>query len=201
MVVVVSFRVILLILNKATQQPGMPGKQAKILSVGDVNDLLVFASCTRHPLRNRVIVLLAAKAGLRAGEIANLTWEWPRSDRRHRFGDRAARPRGQERQRPVDPGTPSSAGPRRLSQSFNRQRTCRSIRARRSDDAPEYRGLVQPRIPQHRSARLLVPFRTPDVHHPGGPAGSSGGWFAARCPIARWPPVNSDDATLHRRRH
>ena len=51
----------------------MPGKQAKILSAGDVNDLLVFASCTRHPLRNRVIVLLAAKAGLRAGEIANYT--------------------------------------------------------------------------------------------------------------------------------
>ena len=41
----------------------------------DVNDLLVFASCTRHPLRNRVIVLLAAKAGLRAVEIANLTWD------------------------------------------------------------------------------------------------------------------------------
>src|ERR1700693_5046794 len=53
----------------------MPGKQAKILSLGDINDLLVFASCTRHPLRNRVIVLLAAKAGLRAGEIANLTWD------------------------------------------------------------------------------------------------------------------------------
>ena len=52
----------------------MPGKQAKILSLGDVNDLLVFANCTRHPLRNRVIVLLAGKAGLRAGEIANLTW-------------------------------------------------------------------------------------------------------------------------------
>ena len=53
----------------------MPGKQAKILSLGDVNDLLVFASCTRHPLRNRVIVLLAAKAGLRAVEIAQLTWD------------------------------------------------------------------------------------------------------------------------------
>ena len=53
----------------------MAGKQAKILSVGDVNDLPVFASCTRHPLRNRVIVLLAAKAGLRAGEIAKLTWD------------------------------------------------------------------------------------------------------------------------------
>src|SRR6478609_6723460 len=53
----------------------MAGKQAKILSLGDVNDLLVFASCTRHPLRNRVIVLLAAKAGLRAGETADLTWD------------------------------------------------------------------------------------------------------------------------------
>jgi integrase len=53
----------------------MAGKQAKILSVSDVSDLRVFASCTRHRLRNRVIVLLAAKAGLRAGEIANLTWD------------------------------------------------------------------------------------------------------------------------------
>ena len=53
----------------------MPGRQAKTLSSADVNDLLVFASCTRNPLRNRVIVLLSAKAGLRASEIANLTWD------------------------------------------------------------------------------------------------------------------------------
>ena len=53
----------------------MLGRQAKILSLGDVNDLLVFADCTRHPLRNRVIVLLAAKAGLRAVEIAQWTWD------------------------------------------------------------------------------------------------------------------------------
>jgi integrase len=30
---------------------------------------------SRHPHHNRVIVLLAAKADLRAGEIANLTWD------------------------------------------------------------------------------------------------------------------------------
>jgi len=53
----------------------VPGKQAKILSTSDIHDLLIFATCTRHPLRNCVIVLLAAKAGLRAGEIANLTWD------------------------------------------------------------------------------------------------------------------------------
>jgi integrase len=52
----------------------MHGKQAKILSDDNVVDLLLFAETTRHPLRNKVIVLLSAKAGLRAGEIANLTW-------------------------------------------------------------------------------------------------------------------------------
>jgi hypothetical protein len=46
----------------------MLGKQAKILSPLDVDDLLLFADCTRHPIRNRVIVLLSAKAGLRAAE-------------------------------------------------------------------------------------------------------------------------------------
>jgi integrase/recombinase XerD len=53
----------------------MPGKQAKVLSKDDLHDLLVYASATRNPIRNRVIVLLSAKAGLRAGEIANLTWD------------------------------------------------------------------------------------------------------------------------------
>jgi len=53
----------------------MPGRQAKILSKDSCDDLLVFASTTRRPLRNRLIVLLSIKAGLRAAEIANLTWE------------------------------------------------------------------------------------------------------------------------------
>jgi integrase len=53
----------------------MLGKQAKILAPRDVTDLLAFADCSRHPLRNRVIVMLSAKAGLRAGEIAALTWD------------------------------------------------------------------------------------------------------------------------------
>ena len=53
----------------------MAGRQAKILSSDHLNDLLLFADCTRNPMRNRLIVLLSAKAGLRAGEIANLTWD------------------------------------------------------------------------------------------------------------------------------
>jgi integrase len=53
----------------------MSGKQAKILHDQQINDLLVFASTTRNPLRNKLIVLLSVKAGLRAGEIAGLNWD------------------------------------------------------------------------------------------------------------------------------
>lgn len=53
----------------------MPGKQAKILSTDHIDDLLFFADSSRSRLRNRLIVLLSTKAGLRAGEIAKLTWD------------------------------------------------------------------------------------------------------------------------------
>jgi integrase/recombinase XerD len=53
----------------------MAGKQAKILNQDHVGDLLCFADTTRDPDRNRVVVLLSVKAGLRAAEIAQLTWE------------------------------------------------------------------------------------------------------------------------------
>jgi integrase len=53
----------------------MPGKQAKILSAEQIKSLLVFASATRNRDRDKLIVLLSVKAGLRAGEIAKLTWD------------------------------------------------------------------------------------------------------------------------------
>ena len=53
----------------------MAGRQGKIISSDDLDDLLIFAGRSRNPLRNRAIVLLSAKAGLRAGEIAKLTWD------------------------------------------------------------------------------------------------------------------------------
>ena len=48
----------------------MAGRQAKILADLELDQLLRLADQTRNPLRNRVIVLLSAKAGLRAAEIA-----------------------------------------------------------------------------------------------------------------------------------
>lgn len=51
------------------------GKQAKTLSKGQVEAVLGYLAKTRHPERNRVIFLLSVKAGLRAKEIAFLTWD------------------------------------------------------------------------------------------------------------------------------
>jgi len=50
-------------------------KQAKLLTKDQLDGLLVYAGSTRHPQRDRLIVLLSVKAGLRAGEIAGLTWD------------------------------------------------------------------------------------------------------------------------------
>src|SRR2546422_9241339 len=50
------------------------GKQAKTLSKGQTEAVLGYLAKTRWPKRNRVIFLLSAKVGLRAKEIAGLTW-------------------------------------------------------------------------------------------------------------------------------
>jgi integrase/recombinase XerD len=55
------------------------GKQAKTLSRGQVDAMLAYLATTRHAKRNRLIFLLSAKAGLRAKEIAGLTW-WMTND-------------------------------------------------------------------------------------------------------------------------
>jgi integrase/recombinase XerD len=51
------------------------GKQAKVLSKQQQDAVLAFLKTTRQPLRNRVIFLLSVRAGLRAKEIASLTWD------------------------------------------------------------------------------------------------------------------------------
>ncbi len=50
-------------------------KQAKTLTGRQTAHLQAFLQQTRYPERNQVILLLSVKAGLRAKEIAALTWD------------------------------------------------------------------------------------------------------------------------------
>src|ERR1051325_5656172 len=50
------------------------GKQAKVLRPRELQRLLDHVSHSRHPARDRVMILVSFKAGLRAKEIAGLTW-------------------------------------------------------------------------------------------------------------------------------
>ena len=52
----------------------MAGKQAKSLSDADLARVLKLARQGRYPERDKVIVLLSVKAGLRACEIAGVSW-------------------------------------------------------------------------------------------------------------------------------
>jgi integrase len=61
----------------------MRGQPAKILGGGEVRRVLGVARRRRYPDRNRVMVLLSVKAGLRACEIARLTWPMVTDARGH----------------------------------------------------------------------------------------------------------------------
>lgn len=52
----------------------MRGKPAKVLGAGDVRRMLAAVGHRRHADRDRVIVMLSIKSGLRACEIGALTW-------------------------------------------------------------------------------------------------------------------------------
>jgi integrase/recombinase XerD len=85
----------------------MAGKQAKVLSASDVRRLIRRAGKGRYPDRNRAMVLLSVKAGLRACEIARLTWPMVtdtagRLSDRIELQDRAAK-KGAGRTIPLNP--------------------------------------------------------------------------------------------------
>lgn len=52
----------------------MSRQPAKVLRPADIRSALRAARNSRHPVRNRVMVLLSVRAGLRACEISALTW-------------------------------------------------------------------------------------------------------------------------------
>ncbi len=65
----------------------MPGRQAKLISPTVLKRMCGCVEIqSKHPARDRVIILLSVRAGLRAAEISKLTWPMVLDDR-GRIGD------------------------------------------------------------------------------------------------------------------
>jgi len=84
------------------------GKQAKILSDKQVRAVLAELDARRYPLRDRVMFMLSLKAGMRAKEVASVTWGMV-TDAEGEIGDmialenRASKGRGGGRHIPIHP--------------------------------------------------------------------------------------------------
>jgi integrase/recombinase XerC len=84
------------------------GKQAKIISDKQARAVLTELDTRRYPLRDRVMFLLSMKAGMRAVEIASITWTMV-TDAEGKIGDvialqnRASKGKGGGRTIPVHP--------------------------------------------------------------------------------------------------
>jgi integrase/recombinase XerC len=84
------------------------GKQAKILTDKQVRAVLAELDTRRYPLRDRVMFLLSIKAGMRAKEVASVTWAMV-TDAEGEIADvialenRASKGRGGGRHIPIHP--------------------------------------------------------------------------------------------------
>jgi integrase len=67
----------------------MPGRQAKLITPHTLRRMLSHIRYSQDPARDRVMILLSAKAGLRAAEIAGLEWSMV-LDARASIGDTIA---------------------------------------------------------------------------------------------------------------
>ena len=143
----------------------MLGKQAKVLAPRDVTDLLAFAECSRHPLRNRVMVLLSAKAGLRAGEIGGLTWDMVldasgQISKAIELRDHAAK-KGSGRVIPMHPALADALSAWRAAST---EWSGHVVRSERGGPMAALSIVVWfKRVCVPRAGRVLVPFRAPDL--------------------------------------
>ena len=180
-------------------------RQAKTFTKAQVSGILGHLDRTRHPARNRVIFLLSAKAGLRAKEIASLTWEMLTDadgtvGRTIRLEDRASKGRSGRvipmNQSPTDrPGRLEvRPGPR---QNIRARRLNGAVRP---DQSPGHCELVLAVVPRSRVPGLFQPQRPANLHHERRAQDLDGRRIPPRRPNTRRPCQHQDDTALHRSR-
>ena len=179
------------------------GKQAKALSRAQVEGALCYVATTRYPLRNRVILLLSVKAGLRAKEIASLTWDMV-TNADGEVGDA------------IHLRDAASKGRSGRVIPLNRELRAalvelRSVEAARSplplhrhhrtlgdDQPPRYRGRLREVVSSARLRGVLQPQRAANLHNERGSKDIDSRGLAARRPGPRGALSAQHHPALHR---
>ena len=181
----------------------MPGKQAKVVTPPMLKRMLRRVSRSSFPARDRAMILLSIKAGLRACEIAGLDWSM--------VLDAQGRVSGTIHVRDV---IAKKRGGRRIPMHPDLRRALERLARTTEPIGPvirSYRGshlkansiveLVRRALPGARLRGLLVAFRTAQLHHDGGPQHPPLRLQPARRAAARGASFDRNDRALHRRRH
>jgi integrase len=158
-------------------------------------------SRSSHPGRDCAMILLSAKAGLRACEIAGLDWSMVLDAQGHVSGtlhvrDVIAKKRG-GRRIPMHP----AARPGAIGAHHGTHRAGDSLLSRRALEGEQHRELVRRALQGARLRRLLVAFGTARLHHDRRPQHPPLWLQFARCAAARGASFDRNDGTLHRWRH
>ena len=180
------------------------GKQAKTLTKAQVEAALGYLSNTRHPARNRVILLLSVKAGLRAKEIARLTWDMVTTSDGDigtaiHLTNEASKGSGGGRVIPLNKELRSALLGLRRSPSRTRPAPFVITTERASRTSPQaVVNLVLPVVCRAGFQRLFESFGTADLHHQRCSQDLDGRRLAAGRAGARRPLEPVDDPALHR---
>ena len=142
-------------------------KQAKTLSKRQIALTTALLQQTRYPARNLAILLLSVKAGLRAKEIASLTWDMV-TDAEGNLGP-ALHLQRRSQQRVVGSSDPVEQGPQERSSEGSRRARYLALRhhhrTSRTHISRCNRQPLRSMVSDDGSQGLLESLRTTHLHH------------------------------------
>ena len=180
------------------------GKQAKVLRPRELQRLLDHVSHSRHPERDRVMVLLSFKGGLRALEIANLRWSMV-TTATGELADAISLPNKASKGRNGGRTIPLHNDLRAALVSLKAVRgekgavppSGRLQRARRRLQRERRCGLVPHPVPRNRDQGGVIAFGAANIHYGSRQKDHRSRRQSARHSGTRRPFVACDDATVH----
>ena len=145
----------------------MPGKQAKVVTPPMLKRMLRRVSHSSFPARDRTMILLSIKAGLRACEIAGLDWSMVLDAQGRVSGtihvrDVIAKKRG-GRRIPMHPDLRRAL--ERLARTTEPVGPSDPLLSRLALEGEQHRELVRRALQGARLRGLLIAFRTAQLHH------------------------------------